>query len=95
MLVRNAIAGQPEAAALITEAGTWIGMAAATWCNIFAPDRILIGGGISAAGEDLVTAIRDEALRRTAPHNIRNTDFHLAELGNDAGIVGAAAVVMF
>jgi glucokinase len=94
-LVHAAIAGQPDAAMLIAEAGRWIGMAAASWCNIFAPDRVLIGGGISAVGESLVVAIRAEALRRTMPYNIRHTDFALAELGNDAGIIGAAAVVMF
>lgn len=93
-LVRAAIAGQPEALALIAEAGRWIGMAAATWCNIFAPDRILIGGGISAVGAPLVAAIRDEAHRRTMPYNLRHTEFALAGLGNDAGIIGAAAVVM-
>lgn len=94
-LVRAAIAGQAEATALIAEAGRWIGMAAASWCNIFAPDRILIGGGISAVGAPLVASIRAEALRRTMPYNIRHTDFGLAALGNDAGIIGAAAVVMF
>ncbi len=93
-LVRAAIAGQPESAAIIAEAGRWIGMAAASWCNIFAPDRILIGGGISAAGDSLVAAIRDEARRRAMPCNISHTDFALAQLGNDAGMIGAAAVVM-
>jgi glucokinase len=94
MLVRNAIAEQPEAAALIADAGKWIGMAAATWCNIFAPDRVLIGGGISAVGESLVDAIRVEACRRAMPCNIKDTKFALAQLGNDAGMIGAASVVM-
>lgn len=94
-LVRAAISGQPEAATLIADAGRWIGMAAGTWCNIFAPDRILIGGGISAVGESLVAAIREEANRRAMPYNVQHADFALAELGNDAGIIGAAAVVMF
>ena len=69
-------------------------MAAASWCNIFAPDRVLIGGGISAVGDSLVAAIRDEAHRRAMPCNISHTDFALAQLGNDAGMIGAAAVVM-
>lgn len=93
-LVRAATAGRPEALAMIAEAGRWIGMAAATWCNIFAPHHVLIGGGLSAAGQSLVGAIRDEARRRAMPYNITNTEFTLAELGNDAGIIGAAAVVM-
>lgn len=93
-LVRAAIAGAPEAMARIAEAGRWIGMAAANWCNIFAPDRVLIGGGISAVGHGLVAAIADEARRRAMPCNIRSTEFALAELGNDAGIIGAAAAVM-
>jgi glucokinase len=94
-LVRNAIARQPEAEALIAESGKWIGMAAASWCNIFAPAKVLIGGGISAAGESLVDAIRVEACRRAMLCNIKNTKFALAQLGNDAGMIGAASVVMF
>lgn len=93
-LVRAAIAGHIDASAVIVEAGRWIGMAAASWCNIFAPGRILIGGGISAVGDSLVAAIRDEARRRAMPCNISHTDFALAQLGNDAGMIGAAAVVM-
>ena len=94
-LVHAANSGQAEAKAVLVEAGRWIGMAAATWCNIFATDRIVIGGGISAAGDSLVTAIRSEAQRRAMPCNVHRTDFVLAKLGNDAGIIGAAAVVMF
>ena len=94
-LVRNAMAGQPEALAVIAEAGKWIGMAAATWCNLFAPDRVLIGGGISAVGESLVDAIRAEAHRRAMPCNVQDTAFARAQLGNDAGMIGAACMVMF
>jgi len=95
LLIGDALAGDPAAAAILTDAGRWIGMAAASWCNLFAPDRVLIGGGLSAAGALILDAVRDEALGRAMPGNVAGTDFALAGLGNDAGIVGAAAGLLF
>ncbi|BCH08399.1 glucokinase [Mesorhizobium sp. 131-3-5] len=90
-LVRDALGGNASALGIIAEAGNWIGMAAASWCNIFAPTTLLIGGGISAAGAVLVDAILLETKRRGMPSNVENVRFGIAELGNDAGIIGAAA----
>lgn len=90
-LVRDTLDGNAQAIGIISEAGFWIGMAAASWCNIFAPRKVLVGGGISAAGGILVDAILAETKRRGMPSNVENTSFGIAELGNDAGIIGAAA----
>lgn len=94
-LIRDALAGDPAATRIITEAGRWIGMAAASWCNLFAPKMVLIGGGLSAAGSVLINAVRDEALGCAMPCNVAGTVFAPAGLGNDAGIIGAAAAVQF
>ncbi len=61
--------------------------------NAFQPEVISIGGGISGEGQSLIDAlmpiIREE---RYDKFSNRHTDLRIAELGNDAGIIGAAAL---
>ncbi len=60
--------------------------------SIFVPDVISIGGGISAAGDFLLNAIRAGMEKHTAYRQYYHaTEIRLAELGNDAGVLGAAA----
>lgn len=57
------------------------------------PGRFVIGGGVSRAGELLLTPIR-EAFAKYAPYTVvENTDIVAATLGNRAGVVGAAGMV--
>lgn len=59
--------------------------------NVFEPDRLLIGGGISAAGEILIRPLRETVERECyARFGSRKTQVMAAALGNDAGLVGAA-----
>ena len=59
--------------------------------NIFQPDVICIGGGISKEGETLVAPIREYVERERYSRNVeKQTVIKAAELGNDAGIIGAA-----
>ena len=59
--------------------------------NIFQPDMICIGGGISHEGETLLEPLRRMVAReRYSIHAKRQTQIVAAELGNDAGIFGAA-----
>ena len=59
--------------------------------NVFQPELICIGGGISKAGEMLLAPLRhmieEESYTRTAK---RQTKLAIASLDNDAGIIGAA-----
>jgi glucokinase len=57
-------------------------------------DRVVIGGGVAAAGEFLLERIIEETRRRTLPQVFADCTFNLAELGTDAGVVGAARVAM-
>lgn len=63
--------------------------------NIFQPDVLCIGGGVCHEGEPLLTPllalIREQVYNRDAPEETK-TKVCLAELGNDAGIIGAAAL---
>lgn len=61
--------------------------------NIFQPDVLCIGGGVSRQGENLLAPVRAivEAERITK-HNEKQTQICAATLGNDAGIIGAASL---
>ncbi len=59
--------------------------------NIFGPDYLCIGGGVSAAGDALLEPVRAKTYQRMFAKNAKkNTQIILARLGNDAGILGAA-----
>lgn len=58
--------------------------------NIFAPDVVVIGGGISKEGEYLLAPLREIVKRYVYFKGEPQTDIRAAKLGNDAGIVGAA-----
>lgn len=59
--------------------------------NIFQPDMLCIGGGISREGDTLLTPLKEIVGREVYSRNSeRNTEIVVATLGNDAGIIGAA-----
>ena len=62
--------------------------------NIFDPEVIVIGGGVSAAGDLLLAPAREEYHRRALPSLAHHTEVVAASLGNDAGVLGAAALML-
>lgn len=70
-----------------------LGMALANAVYLVDPACIVIGGGVAAAGEDLLERVRQSYRQNVFPHS-REKRFALAELGNDAGIYGAAALLL-
>ena len=61
-------------------------------CRIFDPDRIVLGGGMAAAGEDLMAPLRRHFAEAHWHLAEPKTDLALAALGNNAGVIGAAGV---
>ena len=57
------------------------------------PEAFVIGGGVSKAGEVLIDYIRPH-YEKSVFHGSREAKFALATLGNDAGIYGAAKLVL-
>ena len=86
-------AGQGDALAqeVLDEIGFWIGVGVANLINMLNPERFLIGGGIAAAGELLLAPIRRTVERRAVPLQRRTAQLMPATLGDDAGVLGAAA----
>ncbi len=61
--------------------------------NIFQPDVLCIGGGVSRQGENLLAPVRAIVEKeRITKHNDKQTKICAATLGNDAGIIGAACL---
>lgn len=73
--------------------GEYLGKGLAVIAGVVNPEIFVIGGGVSKAGEVLFEYIRP-AFDRTVFHGCKDTKFALATLGNDAGIYGAAKMVL-
>lgn len=71
----------------------YLGLACANIGNILNPEFIILGGGVSAAGETLLKGVDDVFKKFAFPQVRTSTKLKLAELGNDAGIIGAASLV--
>lgn len=75
------------------EFGKYLGDGLAMIASVVNPDTIVIGGGVSKAGEILIDYIRPH-YEKNVFHASRNVKFALATLGNDAGIYGSARLVL-
>lgn len=73
--------------------GEYLGRGLAAIACVVNPEIFVIGGGVSKAGEMLFDYIRPH-YEKYVFHGSKNTKFALATLGNDAGIVGAARLVL-
>ncbi|HEU5061853.1 MAG TPA: ROK family protein [Solirubrobacterales bacterium] len=86
-----ALAGDELAVGVFDLIGSRLGVACASFANVFQPDAIVVGGGVIAAGDLLLEPARRE-LRRRALNPMNKTPILEATLGNDAGMIGAAAM---
>jgi glucokinase len=88
-----AMNGDPLATEVVAQAGRHLGTALASLANIFDPDVFVIGGGVSAVGDLLLDPAREELRNRALPPQ-NERPVKLAELGPDAGMIGAAAMAL-
>lgn len=86
-------AGDEVAEDVVKEFGRYLGYALANIAVIVDPAVIVIGGGVSKAGEIMIPYIREPYMERAFFAN-RNVKFALATLENDAGICGAAKMAL-
>jgi predicted NBD/HSP70 family sugar kinase len=78
----------------IADAGISIGTAVATLCNLFNPQRVVVGGDLGAAGELLLAPLR-ESLRRAAIRSAADdVEVVQGRLGERAEVLGAVALVL-
>ncbi|HET7508223.1 MAG TPA: ROK family protein [Solirubrobacterales bacterium] len=86
-----ALAGDQVAIDVFELIGGRLGVACSSLANIFQPHAIVVGGGVIAAGDLLLEPARRE-VRERALDPMNKTPILEATLGNDAGMIGAAAL---
>jgi len=86
-----ALAGDQTAIEIFELIGGRLGVACASLANVFQPHAIVVGGGVIAAGDLLLEPARKE-IRERALDPMNKTPILEATLGNDAGMIGAAAL---
>ena len=83
--------GDPVAVEAFANVGTWLGRGLADLTAIVDPDAVVIGGGVSEAGDLLLASARRTLSEKVFGGTNRPLpQLLVARLGNDAGIVGAA-----
>ena len=86
-------AGDELAIEVAEEFGEYLGKSLAAIACVVNPEIFVIGGGVSKAGNILLEYIQKNYTPYVF-HGSRNAEFSLATLGNDAGIYGAAKLVL-
>ncbi len=90
-ITEAAQAGDPAAVELLQDLGRWVGEGAASLAAVLDPSMIVIGGGVSAAGDLILEPARQAFARQLTGRGHRPmAQIVRAQLGNDAGVIGAA-----
>ncbi len=92
-IVRKFKENEPEAVDCMQDHTGYLGHGIAGFINTFAPQKVVIGGGISEAGPFYIDMIKESAFRYAMPDCSVNTEIVAAILGNNAGCMGAASLV--
>lgn len=90
-VTKAALAGDEVAREVVALIGRRLGAALTSYANIFEPDVIVVGGGVATAGDLLLDPAR-EIVRERGLIPMRDTPIHLAQMGPDAGMIGAATM---
>jgi glucokinase len=90
LIAKAALAGDETAVDIYERAGFALGVAAASICVSVGPRRIILAGGVSQAGDLLLVPIRRTLRERVTVMPIEQVDVVQSQLGNNAGVIGAA-----
>jgi glucokinase len=91
--IDDARAGDESAVKALAETGWWLGLGLASLSPIFSPDRIVVGGGIAAAG-DLLLGPAEASYRTHARPEFANTAVLGSSFHGWDGIIGAASLFL-
>jgi predicted NBD/HSP70 family sugar kinase len=93
-IVRMADDGDVACIRVLADTGRQAGVAVANLCNLFNPERILIGGELAQAGELMLAPMRESVRRCGIPSSTHDVHIELAELGARAPVLGAVALAL-
>jgi predicted NBD/HSP70 family sugar kinase len=93
-VVEQVLGGKPDAVSKLREAGRELGGVLAMLVNAYDPDTVVIGGQLSEADQPLIAGAREVVYRRSLPLATHNLRIERSRLGDRAGVVGAAIMVV-
>jgi glucokinase len=93
-LCRRADGGDAEALAVWQAYGRLLGLGVSSLLYVFTPERVLIGGGLSAASAHFLPAVWAEVEQRVQPASREGLTIQRCSLGNGAGRLGAARLAL-
>ena len=93
-MVRLYKEGNPAAVQAMEEHWNYLAHGIASMINLFAPQRVVVGGGISEAGDFYLAKLREGVRRQMMSVCGEDTELVAARLGNRAGCMGAAGLVL-
>lgn len=86
-----AAAGDPDAGAVIELGGRAVGVAVGGLVNVLDPDLVVVSGGVAGLGDSWWRPLREAVAREVLP-SLRDTPVLASGLGDDAAVLGAAAL---
>ncbi|HSG48299.1 MAG TPA: ROK family transcriptional regulator, partial [Longimicrobiales bacterium] len=91
---RAAVENDPLAVQVVQEAAHYLGIAVAGLLNLLNPGAVILGGGLTRAGERLLVPLREAVVRRTLVNSVAASDIRMSELGPRAIALGASTYVL-
>lgn len=85
--------GDKLAENVVDKVSFYLGFALANLANGLNPEKIIIGGGVSKAGDILLAPLKNQFSRFAFPRVAQGVELSIATLGNDAGVIGGAWLV--
>jgi glucokinase len=90
-MIFDAAKAQDELALqIVNDLAFHLGLALANLANGLNPEKIVIGGGVSKAGDTLLNPLKEQFKRFAFPRVAEGAELTIATLGNDAGVIGGA-----
>lgn len=93
-VTRAAYAGDQVALEIVNKVATYLGIGLANMINIFNPEKIILGGGVTKAGDLLIETIKETVAQRALKASTKDCQITFAELDSDVGVLGAIAVAL-
>ncbi|NQT23329.1 MAG: ROK family protein [Candidatus Omnitrophica bacterium] len=93
IIYKAALKGDPIAKRILRETGIYLGVGLTGIINLLNPDAVVIGGGVANAGRFIFDAVKETVKKRAMHLPAKTVKILKAELGEDAGVVGAMALV--
>ncbi|NUN22878.1 MAG: ROK family protein [Candidatus Jettenia caeni] len=94
MINDAALQGDKASLDIIKETGQYLGIALVNIMHIVNPEVIVLAGGMAASGELLMDPVRQLTKQKAFEASYKDTKIVFSQLGNDAGIIGAAGCLL-